>query len=257
MRTLLILMALASPAIAQLPEKPADVIPYTMEVTVYLESASGSGSGTIYTRNDKDYVLSCAHVVEKSRIERKVIKDGQEITLVEFEPIQVSKYYIENGEVVGKNTVFGRVVKYSNDDFGYDLSLIELDKHDVFVKGAVLYSGENLPVGDEIYHVGSLYGDTGYNSFSRSYISQYGRKIGRRSYIQTACTVAPGSSGGPLFTTKGEQYGVVVMRSQADATMNFSVPYTDVRSWLKRAGALWVVDESVPVAELSPEIEVE
>ncbi|HAT67623.1 MAG TPA: hypothetical protein DCS66_24005, partial [Flavobacteriaceae bacterium] len=59
----------------------------------------------------------------------------------------------------------------------------------------------------ELYHVGSLLGQTGSNSMTRGIVSQVGRVLNLGSgdgtvFDQTTVTAFPGSSGGGVFLSE-------------------------------------------------------
>lgn len=255
MKAFILFLCLCAPAWAQLPTDPAQVNQYLQDVSVTVKSESGTGSGTVFKRGDETYVLTAGHVVDGLRRTRKVIRDGNEKTIVEFGRPTIIKHYIEKGETVGKVELVGTIVKFSDADHGEDLALIKIAKGSALEKSAVLYEGELVSLGTDILHVGSFHGEFGANSFSKGFLSQYGRTINEKSFFQTSASAVPGSSGGGLFLTSAAQYGVLVRGS--DSSINFGVGYQRIRDWFKRANVEYVINPNAEVKPLDSVVEVE
>lgn len=255
MKSLFAFLLLVTPCFAQLPENQGEVVSYLNQTAVTIKAGNSQGSGSVFVRDGNSYILSAAHVVDSLRSTRKVIRGGDEKTVVEFKPVTVMQLHTVDGKYVGKSEYTGKIVKYSNPEHGEDLVLIKLDKPDAFTTYSVIYDGELLPIGTDVQHVGSFRGEFGSNSYSKGYISQYGRVIEGKNYFQTTCTGVAGSSGGGIFDTKGNLYGILT-RGSSD-NINFCVDYRRIRNWLKRCNALWVLDHSIEVGEITDDVEVE
>jgi hypothetical protein len=89
-------------------------------------------------------------------------------------------------------------------------------------------------VGQECWHVGSLYGEF-VNSVSRGIIAAIGRLLHGKTFYQTSTTAAPGSSGGGVFVVDddGQLYWVGMLTRGAGQTVNFVVPIERVRAALQ------------------------
>ena len=74
------------------------------------------------------------------------------------------------------------------------------------IKNILFYpSNDPIPVGTELYHVGSLLGQVGSNSMTRGIMSKVGRvlELGTGDGVvfdQTSAPAFPGSSGGGIFS---------------------------------------------------------
>jgi len=248
---------------------------HLQDVSVTVKSSSGEGSGVIVTRdvsikaNGKDkptivkvnFVWTAAHVVDGLRSVRTVIKDGRSIKIVEFKDAQIVQELVEDGRRVGEMKMEAKVIKYSDSENGEDLALLMIRKKGYIDKSVTFYQGKSKPVaiGTELYHVGSLLGQTGSNSMTRGICSQVGRvlNLGTGSGVvfdQTTVTAFPGSSGGGVFLSersddKSGQYVGMLVRG-AGETFNLIVPIRRMRDYAKREGILWAIDEDSPVPSL-------
>ena len=123
------------------------------------------------------------------------------------------------------------------------------------------YSGSGVPVsiGTELYHVGSLLGQTGSNSMTRGIVSQVGRVLSLGTgdgtvFDQTTVTAFPGSSGGGVFLSersgdKAGQYMGMLVRG-AGETFNLIVPVRRMRSWAVKQDILWAIDSGKEVPDM-------
>jgi S1-C subfamily serine protease/tetratricopeptide (TPR) repeat protein len=92
--------------------------------------------------------------------------------------------------------------------------------------------GPELPVGQKVYAIGSPKGLEA--SFSEGIVS------GKRDiaegiwWLQTTAPISPGSSGGPLLNSSGEVIGLVTAQRHGGQNLNFAVPASQIRDFLKR-----------------------
>jgi len=247
---------------------------HLQDVSVTVKSGSGEGSGVIVTRTipvaqakgkplavKVNFVWTAAHVVDGLRSVRTIIKDGQSTKVVEFKDAQVVQELVEDGRRVGEMKMEAKVIKYSDSENGEDLALLMIRKKGYIDKSVTFYQGEGRPVaiGTELYHVGSLLGQTGSNSMTRGICSQVGRVLDLGSgdgvvFDQTTVTAFPGSSGGGVFLSErsgdnaGQYMGMLVRG--AGETFNLIVPVRRMRDYAKREGILWAIDSNHPVPTL-------
>jgi hypothetical protein len=248
---------------------------HLQDVSVTVKASGGEGSGVIVTRDvsisvdDKDkpiimkvnFVWTAAHVVDGLRSVRTVIKDGRSIKIVEFKDAQIVQELVEDGRRVGEMKMEAKVIKYSDSENGEDLALLMIRKKGFIDKSTTFYkdSGKPVAIGSELYHVGSLLGQTGSNSMTRGICSQIGRvlDLGNGSGVvfdQTTVTAFPGSSGGGVFLSersgdKAGQYIGMLVRG-AGETFNLIVPIRRMRSYAKKEGILWAIDTGVKIPTL-------
>lgn len=227
---------------------------YLQEISVTVDSGSGTGSGVIFTRKDANgqvvnLVWTAGHVIDSLRTTREVVTpDGAKRTIVEFQDAKIVKQLIEDGRIVGRLEIDAEVIRYSNADDGEDLALLKVRKKN-FVESSVtarfLLTNTPPDVGTELLHVGSLRGQFGANSLTSGIYSQHGRLLGKTVFDQTTCAAFPGSSGGGVFLRDGQYVGMLVRG--AGETFNLIVPVRRMIIWAKRAKVEWAMDQSVPM----------
>lgn len=239
---------------------------FLQEISVTIKTDRGEGSGVIFTReieskNGKqnvNFVWTAAHVLENIRNVRSVLDaEGKSKKIVEFKDVQIVKKLIENGITVGELSMDAVVVKYSDAKDGEDLALLMIKKFNFVDKSAKFYvdkGGRGLPLGTNLYHVGSLLGSGGSNSMTTGIMSQVGRMLSLNGgskvlFDQTTVTAFPGSSGGGVFLTTGEYIGMLVRG--AGETFNLIVPIRRMTDWAEEEKIKWALDpkEKAPTLE--------
>ena len=237
---------------------------HLQDVSVTVKSFAGEGSGVIVTKEVEtrsgkkekvNFVWTAAHVVDGLRSARVVINDGKPTTVVEFKDAQIVKELVENGRRVGEIKMEAKVIKYSDSENGDDLALLMIRKKGFIDKTTLFYAqDESIPIGTELYHVGSLLGQVGSNSMTRGILSQIGRVLDLGTgdgviFDQTSCPGFPGSSGGGVFLSErskgneGRYVGMLVRG--AGETFNLIVPVRRMREYAKKNGVLWAIDEKM------------
>ena len=242
-----------------------DVAQHLQDVSVTIKSASSEGSGVLITRNIKpkqdsketvkvNFVITCAHVVDDLRSTRTIIEDGKPKTLVEFKDAQIVKELVENGRKVGELKMDAKVILYSDAENGEDLAVLLVRKRG-FVDANTEFDLSNQPVkiGTQLFHVGSLLGQSGANSMTTGIMSQVGRVLDLGSgdgtvFDQTTVTAFPGSSGGGVFLTDGKYIGMLVRG--AGETFNMTVPVRRMCDWVEKRDVKWLLDPSKPMPTL-------
>jgi len=250
-----------------------------ISVTVKSTGTYGTsqGSGVIITRElraSKDdntkssvnFIWTAAHVIDNLRSTRTITeKNGQTRKVVEFKDAQIVQELIENGRKVGEIKMDCKVIRYSDSNEGEDLALLMVRKRGFVSASAEFYlkGDEIVPIGTELFHVGSLLGQVGSNSMTRGIMSKVGRvlDIGQGEgtvFDQTTVTAFPGSSGGGVFLSdkNGEDSGkyVGMLVRGAGEGFNFIVPIRRIHNWTKEVDAEWAVDpnaETPTLEELS------
>lgn len=255
----LLLAALANPIQAELPA--ADHVPqYLQDISVTIRAGGAEGSGVLVERGGQCFVLTAGHVVAGLRKTRELIDiaTGTNRTVVEFDRPKILKVLVEDGKEVGRLELDTDVIRYSDSNNGEDLALLRVLKKDYVKASATFYGGKEMPnIGTQLFHVGSLLGEMGSNSMTSGIVSQHGRLINKKDFTQTTVTAFPGSSGGGVYTTKGEYVGMLVRG--AGEGFNLIVPITRMRSWSERAKVAWALDPKValPSAEELAKLPVE
>jgi hypothetical protein len=239
-----------------------NIAEYLQNISVTIKAGGSEGSGVIVTRDvqvskdgkDKEkinFVWTAGHVVDGLRSVRTVIDSkGQERKTVEFKDAAIVKELVQNGRKVGELKMDARVVKYSDADNGHDLALLMIRKRDFVAASAKFYLEEDpVPIGTQLFHVGSLLGQDGANSMTAGIMSQIGRVLntGRSSgkiYDQTTATAFPGSSGGGIFLADGPNKGkyVGMLVRGAGEGFNLIVPVRRMKTWCKEMDLMWALD---------------
>lgn len=270
MRFFLALLVVASSTLC----RAEDISSYLQNISVTVTAKGGSGSGVIFTRDIQDgnrtkkvnFVWTAAHVLESLRNVRTFIdSEGHVKKTVEFQDAEIKKKLIESGRTIGQLILEAKVVKYSDAKTGEDLALLMIRKAD-FVQDTLKFyvdkEGVGLPLGTQLFHVGSLLGEDGSNSMTTGIMSQVGRTVSlsggpKTLFDQTTVTAFPGSSGGGVFSIDGNYIGMLVRG--AGETFNLIVPVRRIRKWAESEKLLWAMDsnEKAPSMDEIEKITVE
>lgn len=220
------------------------VLRHLDDVTFMVETKGGTGTGTLFSRKDNKgdwihFIWTAGHVIEHNKI------GPDEKMEVTFKDVNVSKINLVNGAMVDKTSYKAKVIKFSGPKGGDDLALLELVDHNLFSpKDNVVFAGPELvEPGSLLYHVGCMYGETGYNSVSEGMLANNGRIIYGKVFDQTSTTVFPGSSGGGVFNVQGEYVGMVTLMRAAN--MNYMVPLRRMIYWARENNVEWALNKDV------------
>jgi hypothetical protein len=236
-------------------EETLKVANYLQDISVTIRSegsySKSEGSGVLITRKIGDevvtFVWTCGHVVDNLRTVRTVIEEGAPVKLVEFDDVRIIKELVEGGRRVGEINMDATVIKYSDADDGEDLALLMVRAKDygkASAKFDILGGDKNIiPIGTELFHVGSLLGQMGANSMTAGIISQVGRIHGKVEFDQTTVTAFPGSSGGGVYLKDGTYVGMIVRG--AGEGFNLMVPIRRMVRWAKKHDIMWALDASL------------
>jgi len=241
----------------EITQKDADVIESAIDVSVTVHCGKGMGSGLLFTREiqigDKTenitFVWTAAHVVENF-VKPKVIKNpftGEERT-EQVDELYIVKEVTENNTKVGEIRLDCSVVHFGGEG-DEDIALLMVDKHNALTQ-SVKFSTSISKVGTNLFHVGSFFGQSGANSFSRGVMSYLNRKVEApdgNTYIfdQTTANACVGSSGGGIYLENGECVGMVVRVAQHVIT--FIIPTRKIRNYAEKNNIVWAMDRSVPM----------
>lgn len=165
----------------------------------YANITKSLGSGFIASADGK--VVTNYHVIEEASTVTVKLNDG--------------RTYNING-----------VVNYDADR---DIAVLQLPISSI--KSVNLGDSNKIADGDDIVVISNPLGLE--NSVTIGVISATNRIINNKSWIQFSAPVSPGSSGGPIFNSKGEVIGVVTMGLKGlESSLNFGVPVNDVKGLL-------------------------
>lgn len=240
-----------------------DIVRHLQNVSVTIKAGRSEGSGFLKTRtiqnNGKEESISfcwtAAHVVDGLRKTRTVIdsKSGTSKTIVEFDDAQIVQELNEAGRRVGEVKMDAQVIRYSDADTGEDLAVLLVRKRNFVDKSVSVqfYLGEDIPaVGTELYHLGSLLGQSGAGSLTSGLISQHGRVLPNgKVFDQSSAVAFPGSSGG-LLSLKSNGMVVGQLVRGAGEGFNLYVPVRRIREWAKNVQIEYAMDDVVPMPAL-------
>lgn len=162
---------------------------------VQVVDGRGGGSGVVITPDG--YVLTNAHVVERSETPRVGLRDGR----------------VVEGRVVGR-------------DASTDLALIRV--HCDALVAAELGDSDALRVGQLVIAIGNPLGFQ--HTVTTGVVSALGRTLNGRdgrpieNVIQTDAALNPGNSGGPLVDTRGRVVGINTAVIAAAQGICFAIP---------------------------------
>jgi len=221
--------------------------------SVTVSCGYGTGSGVIFTRGDRCFVLTAGHVVAGLREVVTKHAAATEKKYESFKDAAIAVILYEGDRKVGKVEMDAEVLAYSEATNAEDLALLEIRKKAFIQETAVFKSDDAaVPIGVPIYHCGSLQGELGSNSLTNGIISRVGRVVAGKVFDQSTATAFRGSSGGGVFTEGGEYVGMITLG--AGETFNLFIPSRRILVWLKAVGYEWVVRPALPIPSSKPEL---
>jgi S1-C subfamily serine protease len=151
-----------------------------------LSDAKASGSGFVISFGGKKYVVTNAHVIERS-----------------LRPEAIAVYTMDQTRYT---------MKLAGGDSFYDIALLEFVKAQPGKEVPALSFRETEPrIGEIVYAIGNPLGKYP-NSVTNGIIGGKGRTFGdltgRLGYLQSSATITWGNSGGPLVDSEGRVVGV-------------------------------------------------
>lgn len=168
---------------------------------------TGSGSGFVYKKNDKEgYVITNHHVIEGATSVKVVNMEGQSV----------------DAKVLG------------SDEYA-DIAVLSMDINGV-IDVAEIGDSSELNLGDTLFTVGTPVGIAYRGTVTKGILSGKDRTVsvqsssGNGSYVmsvlQTDAAINPGNSGGPLVNINGEVIGVNSLKLVEDEIegMGFAIP---------------------------------
>jgi len=252
---LLAAVSILTAAAEDKPRSKKEIAQHLQDISVTIKAEDGynrsEGSGVLITRQiegeDVTFVWTAAHVVDNLRNVRTVVDEsGSSVKVIEFSDAQIVKELVEGGRRVGEMKMDARVIKYSDYDHGQDLALLMVRAKNYGKAGARFHLNndeEIIPIGTQLFHVGSLLGQMGANSMTTGIVSQVGRVEGKVEFDQTTVTAFPGSSGGGVYLQNGTYVGMLVRG--AGENFNLIVPIRRMKKWASENSLLWALDVRV------------
>jgi len=268
---LLLILVFITPSYANNTNLATHLQEISVTVRAEKKHSKAEGSGVIITRELKltpdsnetkkvNFVWTAGHVVDNLRSVRSVIdSQGRDRKTIEFTEAQIVKELVEEGRKVGELTMDAVVIKYSDADNGQDLALLMVRKQNFVTASAKFYLEDKIiPIGTDLFHVGSLLGQPGANSMTSGIVSQVGRvrNLGSGTGVvfdQTTVTAFPGSSGGGVFLAEGDNAGqyIGMLTRGAGEGFNLVVPVRRLKKWCKEVDLMWALDDNIAPPPLS------
>lgn len=215
-------------------------------------SEGGFGSGVLTRNGSNLYCWTAGHVVRHNRQIRTVLdpETGQERKVIEFADCRLLTEDFQNGRKVGDRRILAKVIRYSAT---HDLALLLIYRQDQ-AQATVQFSFDIPEIGASIWHVGSMGGPPGVNSFAEGVFSTAGRLIATRdggndlaapvTYDQVTIPALPGSSGGGVFLKNGLCIGLLTRGVTAESEApNLIVPSRRMKEYAKESDCLWALGE--------------
>ena len=160
-----------------------------LQAVVTVQSGTSSGSGFYIGR--EGYLLTNHHVVADAKFVKIKLADGRSLV----------------GEVIRQDKI-------------RDVALVRTDP----VDAPVLSLRDDEPaVGEEVYALGSPFGDVLSGTLTRGVLSSH-RVLEGTAFLQSDVAVNPGNSGGPLIDAKGRVIGIAQWGIKGAQGINMFIP---------------------------------
>lgn len=197
------------------PENKKDVITSLQSISIIVKTQDDKyGSGVIKNVGDNSYIITAAHLFDKSKI-------GEDASVIKI------VYY--KGEISGKIQYLAKIINISHKE---DLALLLVYGQKVFTDSVQFYKGPLIPLGTKLISVSSPYGERCYNTVTTGILSQHGRIRDGAVYDQTTCPTYVGTSGGGIYNEEGKLVGISVIFIQP--AYSLIIPVSTVKEWLRK-----------------------
>ncbi len=220
-----------------------------LKTSVTVIASDGQGSGIVFRNGSDIFVWTAAHVVSHS------VNNNYSDVEVLFELFDTN-----HNRKIGYDVSYARIIKYSAED---DIALLHLYRKDFNVVSATFLNEACVPsVGSKIFHIGSIGGKVGHNSYVEGVVSCPGHIRGcsdnclcqtRIWDLMSFCGYF-GSSGGGVFNyNSGECIGIV-SKCMTGETFNhiLIVPTRRIWEFAHRENCEWAMSRSYDVPEVIP-----
>lgn len=178
---------------------------------VLVEAGDRGGSGFVI--GSKGYAITCAHVVGGV---------GDEAQVTYAVPGQNEKTAVASAKVIAA-------------DPDRDIALLKFEPTRA-LPFVVLGGTDSVDAGEGVIVIGNPgAGDRVLtHTMTTGIVSNPKRDLDGEFYIQTSAAVNPGSSGGPMFDSKGEVIGLVCLKANIEGAA-FALPTSEIRRFVKAA----------------------
>lgn len=184
-----------------------NVVDKVVEIRCEAKNKTSSATGTLISKDG--YILTNKHVIEDFTVQSSI-----KVSFINEEEYDAKISYISST---------------------YDLCLLKIAKKTAYFSKM----SEKFTIGEEVYTIGNA---KGYGlALSKGIISSdYKNVIYKEESIfslQTSIEIYDGSSGGPLYNTKGELLGIMTFRIRDNGTyipgMSFAIPTKIIKEWIR------------------------
>jgi S1-C subfamily serine protease len=181
------------------------------DTVVIVQCGQHFGTGVVVGR--AGYILTCAHCIIKN------------------DTISISYRSKHDNDVEIKKTT----AKVLHIDRRRDLALLQIEDHSE-LPAVQLAMAEKVESGEKTIIIGNPgSGETILDyTITEGIVSNARRRLGHQDFIQTSAAVNPGSSGAPLFNSKGAMIGLVVLKANIE-NVGFAIPAAELATFLAMA----------------------
>lgn len=176
-----------------------------------LNQDGGEGSGVLFHRFGRTYVITAAHVVEPLPYHAEVI--------------------VQQGDAEWTAIIV-------NSDLARDVALLRIDSRFLVGSPAEISDAVSLPIGTHLLHVGNLLGHFPESYLEGTLSGKHRRSPDGGDFDQTSIIAWPGSSGGGVFTTEGKLVGIITLAGAPG--LNLMVPARILKEWAKDNDLQWL-----------------
>lgn len=240
------------------PETVDPKIDDILECTVLVKAVGGTGSGIVFKRGEAEFVWTDGHVVDGCEKIVRVIdtKTGQMKYHFTYSTVEVIRevYDFKTHRKIGEAKRTAEILRFSDAKTGEDLAMLRIKGSNFVSKGVVFNQDDKPPkIGAKLYHVGSMAGMEGYNTFSSGEFA-YPNRLRRafrpaengNIYDQITLSCLPGSSGGGVFLqSDGSCVGLVTEGIRGSEAINCMTPSRRIKAFAKRTNCMWAFDSAV------------
>jgi S1-C subfamily serine protease len=187
---------------------PKEIGRQFMRSVVVIRGGDSSGTGFVVGR--EGYILTCAHVLNPATS-----------TVVSYRGADGS-------------TAMARA-SLVREDREKDLALLKVEGRSPLPPVRLALSAAT-ETGERVTVIGNpgLGRTILEHTMTEGIVSNPGRDLDGQRFIQTSASVNPGSSGGPMFNSRGEVIGIVVLKANIEGA-GFAVPSSDIVPFLFEA----------------------
>lgn len=213
------------------------VIDHIIGCNVVVMYPDGVGSGVVYRKNGKHYVLTASHIIADTPEIITQDPKGDDLS----EPLVNQTFGTKPILICSKDNEdslqFASVGKVAYVDPHNDFAILELEREPPNeIQSSEFYTGK-VRVGERVFTVGNTTLDA--NNVSSGIIQHANRDPladpSDRKFIQTDCAGGPGLSGGGLYRAiDGKCIGIIIIKNSTGQCL-YAMPITKIREVLSNS----------------------